>query len=815
MGATRMHRQLLGALALGSALIAPGPAAWAQPGEAPLLPVKAEKDSGRILLTLPPPDKDGVSGRFLYASALRTGLGSAPIRLDHAMNGSTEILAFRRYGKKIAVTFENPAFRAGGDAEVQRGARESFPVTTAWMTDIVSTNADGSTVIDIAGYLTRDSVGIASALNAPAGGGKGFKLVDALSAADAGSVKAFPDNIEMEAVQTYASDTPGREVSNIAPDARQVSFVVHHSLIRLPEPGFVPRRFDIRSSANGTQVFDFAAPLGQDVVYGLANRFRLEKVDPAAARSRVKKPIVFYIDSAAPEPTRTALAEGVAWWSQAFDAAGLVDAFQVRILPPGVDPLDVRYNVVNWGHRLTRSWSYGQAIIDPRTGEIVKSSVVLGSLRVRQDMMIFEGLVGADQTGRGGPNDPIRVSLQRLRQLGAHEVGHALGFMHNFAGSTQGRTSVMDYPGPNVLLTGGQIDLSDAYADGIGSWDKFAVDWLYADLAPGADPDAAADAKARAIHQAGLRFITDIDGRSPETPSPWGSMWDNGADPAAELVRLMKVRRVAVANYGPRVLRPGEALSNLRRKFVPVWLLHRYQVDAAAKLVGGVQLEYAVVGDGWAPAVPVPAAEQNAALDALMATLSAEALHVPDASVPVLSSGVNGRSDPQFDTEVFRNAGSAAFDPLVATDVAAQVTLDTLLAPARLSRVYAQHARDPGLPGLETLLDRLVATTVPPHPDAVQRRIAYRTILTMARTAQDGATAPDVAAILSDRVERLADGLAATHGTRSDAAWARGTGRMLRDPDLLARELANMPRTPDIPPGMPIGGGETGWFDDL
>lgn len=499
-----------------------------------LMPVKVSATEGRILVTLPPPDKDGVAGRFLYATALRTGLGSASLGLERAKMGPTHILSFRRLGKKVAVTFENPRFRAtGGSPSEQASARDSFPFTTMWMGDIIATEADGGLVIDIAPFLTRDILNIAGDLNE---GGKGFKLVDALSTADPTSVKIFPDNIEMEAIQTFQSDTPGNEIDGIAPDGRQISFVVHHSLVRLPEPGYQPRRFDVRAGGFATQAFDFGTPLGQDVVYQLANRFRLEKVDPAAARSRVKKPIVYYIDSAAPEPIRQALADGVAWWSRAFDAAGLIDAFQVKILPPDVDPLDIRYNVVNWGNRLTRGWSFGQVIADPRTGEIVKSSVFLGSLRVRQDMIIFESLVGSKETNSGSPNDPVQASLARIRQLGAHEVGHAIGFVHNFAASTQGRLSVMDYPGPFIQVKDGKIDLSDAYAAGIGTWDKFTVDWLYGQPSPGVDPEAAASAKATAAQKAGLRFTTDIDGRASDSPTPWGSMWDNGLDPAAELV---------------------------------------------------------------------------------------------------------------------------------------------------------------------------------------------------------------------------------------------------------------------------------------
>ncbi|NJC07649.1 zinc-dependent metalloprotease [Polymorphobacter fuscus] len=780
--------------------------------EQTLLPVTAEIATGRILLTLPPADADGVQGRYLYTTGLRTGMGSADIRLDRGMSGSTELLAFRRIGKKIAITFENPRFRAAGGTSAEKaGVANSFPVSTMAMIDIVASAADGSATIDIAPFLARDTFGITGALNEVA---KGFKLVEAASAADPAAVRAFPDNIEMEAVQTFSSDTPGREIRQIAPDARAISFRVHHSLIRLPAPGFTARKFDIRSSAIGTQVFDFNQPLGRDVVGQLAVHFRLEKTDPGAARSTVRKPIIFYIDNAAPEPVRTALAEGVGWWAQAFDAAGLVDAFQVKILPEGVDPLDARYNVVHWGSRLTRSWSYGQSIVDPRTGEIVRGSVILGALRVRQDMAIFEALLGAKASNSGGPNDPVQVALARIRQLGAHEVGHAIGLMHNFAASTQGNASVMDYPGPFIELKNGKPDLTNAYAVGIGAWDKTAIDWLYAQP-PGVDVDADAARRITASAARGDRFLTDIDGRAIDSPTPWSSMWDNGTDPAAELVRMMDVRRAAIAGFGPDALLPGEPMAMLRRKFVLVWLLHRYQVEAAAKLIGGVDYAYTVNGDGRPSPTAVAAPAQDAALTALLATLTPAALTVPDALVGPLSAGINGASNPQFDTEVFANAGAAVFDPLVAADVAAQATLAALLAPTRLTRVLEQHRRDPSLPDLATLLDRLVASAVPDAGDAVARRIGYRTIIALAATARDPATSPDVAALLDDRLAGLADRLARSRATGESGSWARSMARLLGDEDRLQREVDKQPRTPPIPPGMPIGSMETDWMGDF
>ncbi|UUL83811.1 zinc-dependent metalloprotease [Sphingomonas qomolangmaensis] len=789
-----------------------------------LLPVRANPADGRVLFTLPAADADGVSGRFLYATALRTGLGSADLRLDRGMLGGEQIIAFRRIGEKVAVTFENHRFRATGDTKVAEGGRTSFPFSIVAMLEVVDTGDRGPLVVDMTPFLTRDVIGIADTLNrgAPAGaspggagggggGGRGFRLAEGLSAVDTASVKAFPDNIEIDALQTYQTETPGREVERLSPEPRQTSFVVHHSFIRLPAPGYTARAFDIRSAAGGNQYYDYGTPLGAPVVQQVANRFRLEKTDPAAARSPVKKPIVFYIDRAAPEPIRTALMEGVNYWTRAFDAAGLVGAFRAELLPEDADPLDVRYNMVNWSNRLTRGWSYGGGIVDPRTGEIVKGNVVIGALRVRQDMIIFEGLVGTAGNGSGGPQDPVRASLDRIRQLGAHEVGHAIGIMHNFAASTQERASVMDYPGPRLKLTDGRIDLSDAYAPPGGKWDDFTVDWLYADPAPGIDPDAAARAKAKAAMASGMRFITDVDGRSADAASSWGSMWDDGADPVAHLRQTLAVRRVALTNFGPAVLRQDEPLSNLRRKFVPVWLLHRYAAEAAGKLIGGIDYSYAVAGDGQPPAIPVAADVQLAAIDAMLATLSADTLTVPAALVMPLSSATTARDDPQYTQEIFRTSGAAAFDPLVAADVAAQVTLGSLLAPARLARMVEQHRRDPSLPGLDTLFDRLEAAAIAPRQDAVGRRIAFRTVMSMARAGRDPMASPEVAAAIGDRLQRLATSFG-QRGSGEDAAWRRHLATLLADDERLERELDKMPATPPVPPGMPIG--ETGWFGD-
>ncbi|NBB23641.1 DUF5117 domain-containing protein [Porphyrobacter sp. SLTP] len=790
-----------------------GPQEVAAPvGETGLVAVRTEAAKGRILVTLPAPAQDGVSLRLLYSTALKTGLGSAPLGLDRGRIGNTQLLAFRRIGGKIAVQFENPRFRASaGDAAQQSAVASDFGISTVWLTDIAETLPDGRLVIDIAPFLALDTLGIAASLNqeadvlgvgaATAIAGQGFRLDDKLSLADPASVRLFPDNMEVDAIQTFVSDKPGAEIENIVPEPRKVTLTVHHSFVRLPEPGFAPRRFDPRLGGFATQAVDFSAPLGAPVVYDLANRFRLEKLDPAASRSRVKKPIIFYLDRNTPEPIRSALLEGIGWWSDAFDQAGYIDAFRVEMLPEGADPLDVRYNMVNWVDRATRGWAYGQQIVDPRTGEIVKGMVVLGSLRARQDIQIFQALVGAAELNSGGPNDPVKVALDRLAQLGAHEVGHTLGFAHNFAASTQDRASVMDYPPPRIGLAEGKPDLSDAYAKGIGIWDVATVRWLYAD----AGERETAEAAAR------YRFVQDDNARAADTSQVWGGLWDDGADPTAELNRLMGVRAAALSRFGLDALSPGEPVANLRRRFVPLWLLHRYQLVAAAKAIGGVDFVYAVKGGGREAAAPVAPAQQRAALDAALATLRPEALRVPPALVPLLSAAQNGTTDRQYETEIFATAGGPVFDPLVAADAAAQLTAQTLLAPRRLARLVVQSQSDASALGVGELLDRLTATVLASTGDDLGRRIAYRTLATMAQVARRPDATPEVAAAIDQKLTDVGTALAKRKASGAERAWALSLSRRLLDPAQRDQLAASLPRMVTVPPGDPIG--EDDWMD--
>lgn len=776
-----------------------------------LVPVLVDRSAGKVLFLLPAPDKDGVMGRFIYQASLATGLGSTPIGLDRAEMNRAQVVAFHRVGKKVILQAENYGFRAdGGSAEEQRAVRDSFAVSNLWSADVEAEAPDGGVLIDVTGFLTRDALDVAGQLKQRKQGT--YRQAPTLSYADTAHLGVFPDNVELEADQTYTSDEPGPEVRAVAPDPRSVTLTVHHSFVKLPEPGFEPRLHDPRTGTSvQVLVNNYAAALNEPVVYRLVRRFRLEKVDPSAARSRVKKPIVFYVDRAAPEPVRSALVEGARWWSGAFEAAGFVDAFKVEVLPEGVSPMDARYNVINWIHRQTRGWSTGQTIVDPRTGEIVRGVVQLGSLRIRQDRLIFEGLVGAEKTGKGAPDDPVRLSLARIRQLAMHETGHALGFAHNFAGSTYGdRASAMDYPAPLIQVKGDHLDFSDVYATGPGAWDRFSVKWLYSQFPKGADERKALDAMAKEAEDKGMRFIADAE-------HPYSTQWDNGADPVDGLENAMAVRRVALDRFGLKNIPVGAPMADLRRVLVPIYLFHRYQVDATVKMIGGVDYSYAVRGDGHEATHAIDPKLQRRALSALLKTLSPAELDLPDPLIDLLSDAQSGTPDRQFEIEVFNSIGGPVFDlPGVAT-VAADMTLSGLLDTDRLNRMVEQHRRDPAQLGVSEMLGQVFANLAPGAPGGegryaeIRRRERARLIGDMVDALGDKALSPTAAGELRFSLANLGERLATAQGDEADRMQAKYLSRILidQDPDRLAL-LATSRQTPEkVPPGAPI---EDCWF---
>jgi hypothetical protein len=521
--------------------------------------------------------------------------------------------------------------------------------------------------------------------------------------------KNFPKNTEIEVTLTFAGDEPGGYVASVTPTPEAVTVREHHAFVELPEPGYTPRRYDPRGGFIYTEYYDYATPVGEPISQKFIVRHRLQKKDPSAAVSEPVKPIVYYLDRSAPEPIRSALLEGASWWSQAFEAAGYKDAFRVELLPEGADPMDLRYNVIEWVHRSTRGWSYGNAISDPRTGEIIKGHVSLGSLRVRQDFMIAEGLIGKYEAGNAVDQRMLAMALARIRQLAAHEVGHTLGLMHNYIASTAGRASVMDYPAPLAMaLNDSLLDISKAYATGIGEWDKIAITYGYQDYPKGTDEQAACNTTLMNGASRGFIFLTDQDARPQGSVHPMTHLWDNGVNAVDELARIMKVRAIALRNFGEHNIRPGMPMATLEDVLVPVYMGHRYQLEAAAKVLGGLTYTYALRGDGQTVTAMVPPLEQRRALTRLLSTLEPDALALPERIIAMIPPRPVGFERGR---EHFRIKTGMTFDPLAAAESAAELTVGMILHPARAARLVEYHARDAKYPGLDEVIDHLLSAT--------------------------------------------------------------------------------------------------------
>jgi len=775
---------------------------------------EVHEGDGKVLVTLPAPDEDGTLIRFIHAMRLTSGLGSNPIGLDRGWGNSGQIVRLRQVGDRVVAEVENHRYRATADNPLERQAvAQSLATSFIWSGPVNAVADDGRVLVDLTGLLTMDILGLADAL---AEEGSSFSLSDDLSMIEPGSVLAFPDNVEIDTLMTFTSGNPGAEVRATAPYPGAVTLGVHHSFVRLPDDGYVPRKADPRTGTFTLGFYDYSAPLNEEIITAWAMRHRLQRVDPADPESGFVEPIVFYIDPGAPEQIRDALVEGGSWWGDAFDAAGLEGAYRVELLPEDAHPLDVRYNVVQWVHRQTRGWSYGGGIIDPRTGEFIKGHVILGSQRVRQDRMIFEGLAGAGNSGSGAADDPVELSLARIRQLSAHEVAHALGFGHNFAASVNDRASVTDYPAPWVVARrNGTLDFSKTYDSGIGDWDKVTVEWLYGEFDPETEEEDlnAIIAEAR---DRGLLYIADQHGRSAGTMHPLAAVWDNGADPVAELENVMAVRRLALAGFDAEVLAAGRPQSALADVFTPVYLYHRYQVAAAAKTLGGAYYHYARTGIDGADLRIAPAAEQRRALAVLAETLRPSVLDIPE-SVLVLMQPTNDQLWFNVPSERLESRADPSFDLVAAVETAADLTLDAVLAPERAERLVQFHARDGSLPSLQDVFEALEDVVLAPTPDGRQALIAdaVRGRYVFALMAlDDGSTSQLVKARVRRQLSLLEDQLVAS-GSRGGErgahdAWLADqiTAHLLRQ----APERALPVSGPDTPPGSPIGSYDTGQF---
>ncbi|MEZ5952739.1 MAG: zinc-dependent metalloprotease [Hyphomonas sp.] len=786
------------------------------------LPFYADAKTARILAAFPKPDEDGLSLRAIAAAGLTAGLGSNPIGLDRGLFDGGSIIAFRRIGGKLIAEQENWTYRASADNPLERKAvRESFARSFLWAGDVIAENAEGNLLVDLSGFLTRDALDVRAALRGNPQGGN-FSLADDRTMPDASAALAFPDNVEFDAFLTLTSDEPKREVRMTAAEGRAFTLVQHISLVRLPDDGYTPRAFDPRSGTIDVPFYDFSAPLGGQVQQAVARRFRLEKQDPSAAFSPAKKPLVFYVDSGAPPEIRDALIEGASWWADAFAAAGFPDSYRVEVLPEGAHPLDVRYNVIQWTHRQTRGWSYGGGVFDPRTGEMLKANVILGSQRVRQDRMIFEGLAGTSKTGTGAADDPVEVSLARIRQLAAHEVGHTLGFAHNFAASTNDRASVMDYPAPYIhVADDGTLDFSDAYGVGIGAWDKVAATWLYAQYPDGVDESASGDAVLRKAYASGLRFVDDAEARGVSTGHPYGAVWDNGADPIAALREAMNVRKVALERFGMDAIRPGDNTSRLRSVIVPVYLFHRYQVDAAAKSIGGYEFYYSRSGDGGDVARAVPSARQREAFRALQETLDPAALDLSNETLsllnPPLASFFGSGGGEYLDGDT-----GAMFDLLSAADTAASITFAALFDPDRAARLIETRRRDENAMEFDELMwgteGKLSERPPTQRQQAIQRRLKGRFVSALIALAENPDASPDVRGRVDYYLEGLPERLKPRGRELNELSlWSDLKRRIEAHLARPAPAAAPQHEEMETPPGSPIGAGagEDCWFCDV
>lgn len=754
-----------------------------------------DESEDKILLDVKDLDKE-----FLYVSSLSSGIGSNDIGLDRGQLGGERVVKFIKTGNKLLLIQPNQDYRALTDNKLERMSIEQAFAKSVLFGFPIKEEKNGIYTIDLTPFLMQDTHGVSNRLR---GSGEGsYSLDKSKSAMWLPRTKAFPKNIEFDVLLTFSGQPTGRNLRSVTPTASLVTVNQHHSFVELPDNNYQPREFDPRSGAISMSYMDYSTPVQEQIRKRFVVRHRLQKKNPGAAKSEVVEPIIYYLDNGTPEPIRSALLDGAKWWNQAYEAAGFINAFQVKMLPDDADPMDCRYNVIQWVHRSTRGWSYGGSVTDPRTGEIIKGHVSLGSLRVRQDFLIAQALMNKPFAERDDNYQPmLDMALARIRQLSAHEVGHTIGFAHNFAASTNGRASVMDYPHPTITLKNGEVDLSNAYDVGIGDWDKVTVAYSYAEFDKGANEREELNKILDQAKNDGLRFITDSDARAQGGAHALAHLWDNGKTATEELNNVLAVREKAITNFSIDNIRTNEPYSMLEDVFVPLYFFHRYQTEAASKVVGGLDYNYAVKGDNQMTVKSVDVSAQKEALNTLLQTIDAQTLAIPKNKLELFPPRAMGYGRSR---ESFRGMTGVAFDPLSAASTASDMTLRFLLHPQRANRMIQQKSLDSKQLGLEEMLNTLIKNTFDKtHKDAylaeVQQMINLNVVKYIMNLAASDQSFFQVKAIANKAIRDIA-----MKSISFDDAYKMQYALIMKQFTDKPNDF-KLPPAPGIPDGSPIG----------
>ncbi|MFT2089525.1 zinc-dependent metalloprotease [Paraglaciecola sp. 2405UD69-4] len=706
---------------------------------------------------------DKLDTEFIYQISMGSGLGANQVGIDRGQLARTYVLAAKRVGPRVLLIEPNYRYIAKSDNPLERQAvKDAFAPSTLWGFDIVATSKS-SVLVDATNFFLRDARNVIGNIARRKQGS--FSLDKSKSAFYLESTKGFPENLEVESMLTFVSKNPGNYIKDVAASGESISLRQHHSFVKLPDENYTIRLSDPRIGTNGPTVQDFATSIGEDMQIRLVARHRLQKKNPNLARSEAIEPIVYYVDSGTPEPIKSALIEGASWWNQAYEAAGFINAFQVRELPEDVDPQDIRYNMIHWTHRRTRGYSYGRSVIDPRTGEIIKGNVNLGSLRLRQDYLHGQGLVaGFEYLEKVADNNQasVNLALDRVRQLSAHEVGHTLGFPHNYLASATGRESVMDYPAPLVEITAdGKLDLSNAYVQRIGEYDKLAIRYAYEQFLPGVDEASALNKIVQESIDKGLLFMSHSNNNFRGAGHQYAGVWDNGENLVDQLKHEIKVREIGLQNFSEAMIRNGEALSDLEYVLLPLYMHHRFQLNSAAQSIGGANYVNTLRGDGQVPFTIVSPEEQRDALETVLSTLSVDFLALPPNILKLLPPPAQRHNQG----ETFPGRTGVLFDALAVVEGAADLTVQQLLYPERMARLVAYGSMG-DYPNLEEVIDRLIEVTweVDPPKSKYEKQILNIiqrvTIDKLMIQASSELTSPEAQAVLADRLDKLASSLA-------------------------------------------------------